>query len=105
MLWGVAGENGSRPAERSARVVVSARGLTKAFGGVRARRRVLDEAAIEVRAGELVAILGPSGSGKPTLLHLLGGLDRPDRGEIHVAGVPVHRQAERDPTDLRRDKF
>jgi ABC-type lipoprotein export system ATPase subunit len=56
---------------------------------------VLDAAALEVQAGEVVAVLGRSGSGKSTLLHLLGGLDRPDRGEIVLAGQTITRQRPR----------
>ncbi len=44
------------------------------------------EVSLEVRRGEFVALQGPSGSGKTTLLNLLGLLDRPDQGEIAVAG-------------------
>ncbi|TLZ32208.1 MAG: ATP-binding cassette domain-containing protein, partial [Gammaproteobacteria bacterium] len=40
---------------------------------------------MSVRSGEMLAVVGPSGIGKSTLLHLLGGLDRPDRGKITVA--------------------
>jgi ABC-type lipoprotein export system ATPase subunit len=64
--------------------LVSARGLTKTFGRGSAQTRVLDGADIEVARGELVGVVGRSGSGKSTLLHLLGGLDRPDAGEIEV---------------------
>ncbi len=60
--------------------VVAARGLVKTYGRGRAARRVLDEAAISVDAGELVAVVGRSGTGKSTLLHLLGALDRPEAG-------------------------
>ncbi len=66
--------------------VLRAHGLIKTVGSGRARRRVLDGVGLEVAAGEVVAVLGRSGSGKSTLLHLLGALDRPDRGEIVLAG-------------------
>jgi putative ABC transport system ATP-binding protein len=48
------------------------------------------------------AIMGHSGSGKSTLLHLLAALDRPDRGEIHVAGQSIHSLNEREATLFRR---
>jgi putative ABC transport system ATP-binding protein len=48
------------------------------------------------------AIMGQSGSGKSTLLHLLGTLDRPDAGEIHLGGRAVHQLSEREATEFRR---
>jgi lipoprotein-releasing system ATP-binding protein len=65
---------------------LDARGLIKSYtvGGVRlAILRGLD---LQVEAGEMVAIVGASGVGKSTLLHLLGGLDRPDTGSVAVNG-------------------
>ncbi|GAB5496342.1 MAG: ABC transporter ATP-binding protein [Phycisphaerales bacterium] len=47
------------------------------------------------------AIMGRSGSGKSTLLHLLCALDRPDEGEIEIAGKPIHRLGEREATEFR----
>ena len=85
--------------------VVSARGLVKTFGEGRAARRVLDGADLTVRAGELVAILGRSGTGKSTLLHLVGGLDRPQAGTIEVAGERVTGVGERRLSALRRRRI
>lgn len=50
---------------------------------------VLQRAALEVAAGEAVAVTGVSGCGKSTLLHILGGLARPDAGQIEVAGTAL----------------
>jgi ABC-type lipoprotein export system ATPase subunit len=67
-------------------LVLAAEGLTKTVGEGRAARRVLDGASLTVQQDEVVAVLGRSGTGKSTLLHLLGGLDAPDAGKITVAG-------------------
>jgi ABC-type lipoprotein export system ATPase subunit len=75
--------------------VLEARGITKTVGTGRAQRRILDRVTLEVEAGEVVAVLGRSGSGKSTLLHLLGGLDRPDAGQIVLAGQDITRQRPR----------
>ncbi|HWT93166.1 MAG TPA: ABC transporter ATP-binding protein [Solirubrobacteraceae bacterium] len=81
--------------------VVSARGLTKGFGTGRATRRVLDGADLDVRRGELVAIVGRSGTGKSTLLHVLAGLDRVDAGTIELDGERVDGASDRRLTALR----
>ncbi|MGZ4215397.1 MAG: ABC transporter ATP-binding protein [Solirubrobacteraceae bacterium] len=75
--------------------VLQARGITKTVGAGRAARRVLDGVDLDVEAGEVVAVLGRSGSGKSTLLHLLGGLDRPDAGQIVLAGRELTGQSSR----------
>ncbi|SCG55225.1 carbohydrate ABC transporter ATP-binding protein, CUT1 family [Micromonospora echinaurantiaca] len=68
--------------------------LTRSYG----RTRALDSIDLEVRAGELLTLVGPSGSGKSTVLRLIAGLDRPDGGRVLVDGqdvarVPPHRRA------------
>jgi ABC-type lipoprotein export system ATPase subunit len=71
---------------------VAVRDVRKSFdsGTIRA----LDGVSLELDAGELVALTGPSGCGKSTLLNLIGALDRPDSGEIHVGGEDVTRLAD-----------
>ena len=81
--------------------VVHARGLVKGFGSGRPARRVLDGVDLDVDAGELVAVVGRSGTGKSTLLHLLAGLDRADAGTISLAGARVDGASERALTALR----
>ena len=61
-------------------VPLEARGLEKGFGSGPGRIPVLRNLDLTVRRGEMVAITGRSGVGKTTLLHVLGALDRPDRG-------------------------
>jgi ABC-type lipoprotein export system ATPase subunit len=84
--------------------LIRAHGLVKTYGRGRAEHRVLDGAALEAHRGELVAVIGRSGSGKSTLLHLLGALDRPDAGEIEVAGVRIDGRSERELTRVRRER-
>src|SRR3954465_8806937 len=81
---------------------VRARGLVKTFGSGRVARRVLDGADLDVEPGEVVAVLGRSGTGKSTLLHLIGGLDRADAGSIEVVGEDVATASEAALSALRR---
>ncbi len=72
--------------------------LWKSFGPEGRRVEVLRGLDLEVRRGEMVAVLGESGTGKTTLLHLIGGIDRPDRGSIlfrgrDVAAAGAHERA------------
>ena len=54
--------------------------------------------------GTFTAVMGPSGSGKSTLLHVAAGLDRPDAGDVHIAGADLGRKSETALTRLRRDR-
>jgi ABC-type lipoprotein export system ATPase subunit len=81
---------------------IEACGLEKAHDRGAGGRRILDGAEICVQPGELVAIRGRSGTGKSTLLHVLGTLDRPDAGTISLAGERVDGRPERELTQVRR---
>ena len=61
--------------------------------------------SLDVRKGEFAVIMGPSGSGKSTLLHLIGGLDRPTRGEVLVEGRIISQMPDDEVTLLRRSKI
>ena len=58
---------------------------------------------LDVERGAFVVIMGPSGGGKSTLLHLLGGIDRPTRGSLSVEGVALEQASEKELTLFRRD--
>lgn len=66
---------------------LQARGLTKSFTLAGGKLDVLRGADLELRRGEAAVIMGPSGSGKSTLLYLLGTLDTPTAGTMHLLGV------------------
>lgn len=78
-------------------------GVERGYDEGGARHPVLVGVDLTVAPGEFVALLGPSGSGKSTLLNLISGIDRPDRGELRVAGRDLHGLSERDRTIFRRD--
>ena len=65
---------------------LEAQGLSKTYRNAEVPVGVFDGLTMGVERGEMLAVVGPSGIGKSTLLHLLGGLDRPDSGSINVAG-------------------
>jgi putative ABC transport system ATP-binding protein len=74
--------------------VLEARGLVRRYPGDGSPIRAVDGVDLAVEAGEAVSVMGPSGCGKSTLLHLLGGLERPDAGELSLGGVRVDRFSE-----------
>jgi lipoprotein-releasing system ATP-binding protein len=84
--------------------LVEVRDLTKSYPTARGQLLVLDSVDFEVRRGEIVAIVGESGSGKSTLLHLLGALDRPDRGEVRFDGTNIFLKQAEELSAFRNEK-
>lgn len=82
--------------------LIQLRGVTKVYQGE--KEPALDSVDLDIEPGRITAIMGPSGGGKSTLLNLIGGLDRPTRGEIVVDGVRVDRLGETAAARFRRSR-
>ena len=83
-------------------VALSLSGIERRFKQGGRVLRVLDGASAELYAGEAVALVGPSGSGKSSLLHVAGLLERPDAGQVIVGGRDCARMSDRERTRVRR---
>ena len=79
--------------------------LTKIYGSGATIITALDHVNITIKEGEFVAIMGPSGCGKSTLLHLLGGLDKPTKGNVLIGGHNLSDLNDDKLTELRRRKI
>ena len=85
--------------------VVDCHEVTKVYRQGTQEVHALRGLTLEVAAGEFTAICGPSGSGKTTLLNLIGALDRPSTGTIHLDGHDLGAMSQRERSHLRRDRI
>jgi putative ABC transport system ATP-binding protein len=83
-------------------IVVEAKGVYRTFEQELAPIRALRGADLTVAKGEFVAVMGPSGCGKSTMLNVIAGLDRPDEGEVIVAGQDLTKLDENGLALMRR---
>lgn len=86
-------------------VVLSIRGLTRTFTTAAEELHVLNGVDLDVRAGEIVGLVGPSGSGKSSLLHAAGLLEHPSGGDVFIDGVSGWTMKDDARTALRRAKI
>ena len=77
--------------------MITTQGITKSFGSL----QVLKGIDLHIDRGEVVSIVGPSGAGKTTLLQIIGTLDRPDSGSVHVDGIDVTTLSQKALSDFR----
>ena len=81
-------------ATQSNAIAVDVHDLRKVYTRDSIRLKVLDGLNLQVQEGELVALMGKSGSGKKTLLNMIAGIDRPTSGNLHIAGTELSRLSE-----------
>jgi putative ABC transport system ATP-binding protein len=81
--------------------IVELRNLCKSYHRGGQILPVLRDITLDIREGDFMALMGPSGSGKSTLLNLIAGLDQPDSGAIHVAGVDITTLSESELAEWR----
>jgi len=84
----------SAAAAAAAAPLIAIRHVAKSYRRGAQTVPVLTDITLDIAGGDFIALMGPSGSGKSTLLNLIAGIDRPDSGELLVAGLDITRLAE-----------
>ncbi|MCH8986875.1 ABC transporter ATP-binding protein [Patescibacteria group bacterium] len=86
--------------------LIELKNVSKVFKQGDTEIRAVDNVTWSIEnSGKLIAIVGPSGSGETTLLNLLGALDLPDTGELHIEGKDISRFSEKELTEYRKRKI
>lgn len=85
--------------------VLRIRGLTRRYKSGDSELVVLDHLDLDISAGQVVGLIGPSGSGKSSLLHAAGLLERPTDGQIQIAGGDAWSMSDEKRTEIRRNRI
>lgn len=94
-----------RQGKRETIMILTIRDLVKHYDDGNSIVKAVDHIDLEVEKGDFVAVVGKSGSGKSTLLNLIGGLDRPDSGQVIIDGKNVFRMKDEQLAVFRRQKI
>ncbi|MGP0628238.1 ABC transporter ATP-binding protein [Nitrospina sp. 32_T5] len=89
----------------TAHPIITLENVSRFYQAGSVRVTALSGIDMQLIQGDFVTIMGPSGGGKTTLLNLMGGLDRPDEGDIHINGNHVSEMNDRQLTELRRKEI
>ncbi|MBX7151335.1 ABC transporter ATP-binding protein [bacterium] len=87
------------------KAVIEAVDIYKSYVMGKSELLVLKGVNLRIAEGEIVTVIGPSGVGKSTLLHILGALDKPTRGHIEIDGVPVATMNDEQMAQLRNERI
>jgi len=85
--------------------IISASNIKKVYDPDKIAVHALRGIDLQIKKGEFTAIVGPSGSGKTTLLNIIGGLDRPSEGKIHIADTDISTLSDNQLIDFRKDNI
>ncbi len=98
-------ESGNSQLHTSAEIIVSARDVHKTYRTGDLTVPALQGVDLDIHAGEFLAVVGPSGNGKSTLVNCLSGIDDIDRGEVLIDGLSIHDLSDRKRTAHRADRM
>ncbi|MEM1103138.1 MAG: ABC transporter ATP-binding protein [Pseudomonadota bacterium] len=93
----------SDDARQAAQTTLALSGVSRAFGKGATRLSILSGVNLQIASGEIVGLVGPSGSGKSSLLHIAGLLERPTEGDVWIAGRDCSKASDAVRTRIRRD--